>query len=396
MQSIDHLFHRSLEDKYDKSRYPQGGFCLRSIVVSLRSHRVFLFSSIAILLLWCCLCVYAAQGLVDFAEANPDSRAEQWLRWLDAAGEKFRLMGSLFAFSVVFRFNRCYDRWNQGRIFWGNIISTSSNITRMASNWILDDELKNRFCRFVVVFAYSSKALLRGNSLADDEEGEGLIRRDFLTREEMDDMSRYIGWEPQYCLNMLDAIWIEADGSIMFDSEHKVHPQLFRALDSQISKLGSCLGDAISLRASGLPETYDSIQYLIFFSYFILSSVFNAGTLGWVLPILMSVEAFTVMLINLLGSDLVQPFGHDKVDLPIELFCQTIESRTVQICAPGQCQNLKRLAQRSNTSQAWTSNVDKSQRTERGIKNSHRNVSSAAAPPHPTTSTPSDETESTF
>lgn len=351
----------------------------RKIAFSLQSHRVFLFSSLVILELWACLCVYAALLLQEQADADPGGRAEKWLSWLDGAGDKLRLMGTLFAFAVVFRFNKCYERWNQGRIIWGTIISTSADVTRMASNWIVDEAFANRFCRFVVVFSYASKALLRGNSLEDfDEEGEKLIEREFLTREELQDMTQYDGWQPQYCLDMLDAIWIEAhfvaDKVIMFDSSHKVHSQLFRAIEGSITKLGAALGDAIRLRASGLPETYDSLHHLIFYSYFMLSAVFFAPSTGWALPILMGTQTLIIMMISVLGSDLVQPFGRDRVDLPLELFCQTIEAQVNQIRKSGKSDNLKRLARVSNTGQTWSSKARQSTSISRGIKGDHKKV----------------------
>lgn len=355
---------------------------IRKIVFSLQNHRVFLFSSLVILELWACLCVWGALLLQEEADADPGGRADKWLQWLDGAGDKLRLMGTLFAFAVVFRFNKCYERWNQGRIIWGIIISTSADVTRMASNWIVDEAFANRFCRFVVVYAYASKALLRGNCLEDpQEEGEHLIEREFLTREELEDMTKYDGWQPQYCLDMLDAIWIEAhfipDEAIMFDSSHKVHSQLFRAIEGSITKLGASLGDAIRLRASGLPETYDSLHHLIFYSYFMLSAVFFAPSTGWALPILMGVETAIIMLISVLGSDLVQPFGDDRVDLPLELFCQTIEAQVNQIRRSDKGKNIKRLARVSNTRQTW-SRGSQSASISRGIKDDHKKVAVTA------------------
>jgi putative membrane protein len=377
VQSIKHNWtkHHRLDDKLGQTEDEN---FFQKCLFTLQTHRGFLFSSLLFLIAWSCLCVWAALMLQKEDDSVPDGIVSDWLQWLDGAGDKLRLMGTLFAFSVVFRFNRCYDRWNQGRIIWGQIIATSSDVTRMASNWIIDEAFANRFCRFVVVFAYASKALLRGNSLADlGEEGEALIEREFLTREELEDMNSYEGWQPQYCLDMLDCIWIEAhyvpDTAIMFDSNHKVHSQLFRAIQNSITKLGASLGDAIRLRASGLPETYDSLHHLIFYAYFMLSSVFYAPSTGWALPILIGVEAFIIMLISVLGTDLVQPFGTDRVDLPLALFCRTIEVQVKQIREPNKTNKLKQLARTSNTRQNWSlGNVSTS--ISRGIKDDHKKV----------------------
>ena len=359
---------------------------LRNLLLRLADHRIFLFSSLLALILWACVCAYVAVEILQKqADEDADAASHNWLTWLDAAGDKLRLMGTLFAFALVFRFNKCYERWNQGRVVWGTLISTSADITRMASHWICDDLLATRFCRWVVVFAYASKALLRGNSLAHpDEEGAALIDRKMLTREELDEMEAQPGWQPQYCLDMLDAIWIAAhepphNGDIlMFDSKHKVHSQLFRAIEGSITKLGASLGDAIRIRASGLPETYDSLHHLIFYAYFMLSAVFYAPSLGWALPLLIGVESFIIMLISVLGSELVQPFGSDRVDLPLELFCQTIEVQVRQIREPQKCQNMKRLAHTSDTIlvDCWNDKDNAASASiSRGIKGDHKKVS---------------------
>jgi len=340
-----------LDDKLGETNTSNGKsstLVVRKILLLLHRQRFFVISSLAFVVGWSCLWAWIANRLQD----SNTSAAERWLQWLEEAGSKFRLVGILFVFAVVFRFNRCYDRWLQGRIIWGNIVSVSLDATRMASNWILDDEYADRFMRFVVVFAYATKALLRGNSLSDPvEEGGGLIERGYLTREELEDMDSSDGWQPYYCLDMLGAVWIEAhypEKSLMFDAGHKVHSQLFRAIDGNISKLGTALGDAIRVRASGLPETYDDLHHVMFYLYFILAPILFSPTLGWALPILIGLESFLIMLIVLMGSALIEPFGTDKVDLPLELFCETIEVQVNEISERSKRKNLKRLARTSN------------------------------------------------
>lgn len=237
---------------------------IQRFYATLHRQRVFLFTSLIFVVAWSCLCVWGTEelrqratrysALHDEYDGETTNRAQDWLDWLEGAGSKFRMIGILFVFAVVFRFNRCYDRWNQGRMIWGRIISTSLDMTRMASYWMIggDQAYGDRFCRFVIVLAYCGKALLRGNALSHpDEEGQGLIDRGLLTKEELDDMEEYPGWQTHYCLDMLSAIWIEAhypDKALMFDQSHKVHSQLFRAIDGGIASLGASIGDAVRVR----------------------------------------------------------------------------------------------------------------------------------------------------
>ena len=350
------------------------------LLAALRRQRAFLFGSVSIVVAWSCLCAWFAEYLHDEAANDPGGHAENWLAWLEGAGSKFRMVGILFVFAVVFRFNRCYDRWNQGRIIWGRLISLSLDITRMASYWIVDDNYADHFCRFVVVLAYSCKALLRGNTLSDEtEEGKSLIQRGFLTPEELDDMEDNLGWQTHYCLDMLSTIWTEAhfsEKALVFDQGHKVHSQLFRAIDGNISQLNSAVGDAIRLRASGLPETYDGLHHVIFYFYFILSPVFFAPTIGWVLPMVIGLESLLILAFVVMGSDLIQPFGVDRVDLPLEFFCENIESQTQHIRERSKRKTLLKLARVS--SRPTQGVIPKSTSLGRTIKGDHKKVDNEA------------------
>jgi len=352
-------------------------------VVTFRRQKIFLFSSLVIVVMWSCACASFAEELHENAATDPGGRADTWLAWLEGAGGKFRLVGILFIFALVFRFNRCYDRWAMGRSTWGKIISTSLDATRMANYWMVDEgeEFADRFSRFVIVLAYATKALLRGHCLGDaNEDGEMLIERGYLTREELDDINEDDGWEPHYCLDMLSELLIEVHyrpKGMMFDSNHKVHSQLFRAVDGAITTLGGAIGDAIRIRASGLPPTYDGVHHVIFYFYFILAPIFFAPSVGWALPMLIGFESLIIMMIIVLGSELIEPFGKDRVDLPLELFCETIEVQVSQIVRRSKRKAVKRFAQSSNVEKAISESeketpIRHSQSFRRGVAVDHK------------------------
>jgi len=255
---------------------------------------------------------------------------------------------------------------------------------------MVEDQFADHFCRFVIVLGYSCKATLRGNSLADkNEERQGLIDRGHLTQEELDDMESTLGWQTHYCLDQLGAILIEAhypENGMMFNASHKVHSQLFRGVDSNISLLNNAIGDAIRLRASGLPETYDGLHHVVFYFYFIISPVLFAPTVGWVLPFQIGLESLLIMAIVVLGSDMIQPFGLDQVDLPLEFFCETIERQTQHIRDRAKRRNIQRMARLSmNPEHAeGTAGLKKRLTKDRTIKGDHKKVDREAlgASPH--------------
>ena len=52
------------------------------------------------------------------AAADPGGFAERWLDDIESCKNAVAIVGTLFVFTLVFRFNACYDRWWDSRIFW--------------------------------------------------------------------------------------------------------------------------------------------------------------------------------------------------------------------------------------------------------------------------------------
>ncbi len=55
----------------------------------------------------------------ELALADPGGRAERWMEDIESCKSAISILGTLFVFTLVFRFNTCYDRWWESRVFWG-------------------------------------------------------------------------------------------------------------------------------------------------------------------------------------------------------------------------------------------------------------------------------------
>jgi len=74
--------------------------------------------TVLFLVVWAILCSFGAQELRGLAAATPGGAAEQWLDDIESCKNAVSIIGTLFVFTLVFRFNACYDRWWESRIFW--------------------------------------------------------------------------------------------------------------------------------------------------------------------------------------------------------------------------------------------------------------------------------------
>ena len=67
-----------------------------------------------------------------------------------------------------------------------------------------------------------------------------------------------------------------------------------------------------------------------YYLFFFLAAFVWSVSIGWMVPIIIGCASFVVMFLIVMGSKLVDPFGFDKVDIPLEAFCETVEA---QVCA---------------------------------------------------------------
>jgi hypothetical protein len=175
----------------------------------------FFAGMITALVIWSILCAYAATALREHAAINQGGNAETWLDDIENCKNAVSVIGTLFVFILVFRFNACYDRWWESRIFWGDIISSSLDLGMMNRRWLEDDDLMDKCSRFIVVFSYACKSLLRGKSLKDEgEDGPSLVKKGLLTQKELDLMHEYPSWQPYFCLDMIREVILQAHKTV--------------------------------------------------------------------------------------------------------------------------------------------------------------------------------------
>ena len=103
-QSQDRL--AELDDEEGKSE-----FFLILLIESLDDEIPWFIKNTLLLTVWAALCAYFSSWLRDMALQNPGGREEVWLQDIENCNSAISILGTLFVFTLVFRFNSCYDRW---------------------------------------------------------------------------------------------------------------------------------------------------------------------------------------------------------------------------------------------------------------------------------------------
>jgi len=103
-QSQDRL--AELDDEEGKSE-----FFLFLLIESLDDEIPWFIKNTLLLTVWAALCSLFSSWLRGMALQNPGGREEVWLQDIENCNSAISILGTLFVFTLVFRFNSCYDRW---------------------------------------------------------------------------------------------------------------------------------------------------------------------------------------------------------------------------------------------------------------------------------------------
>lgn len=95
-----------LDDEEGKSE-----FFLILLIESLDDEIPWFIKNTLLLTVWAVLCALFSSWLRDSALQNPGGQAEVWLEDIQNCNSAISILGTLFVFTLVFRFNSCYDRW---------------------------------------------------------------------------------------------------------------------------------------------------------------------------------------------------------------------------------------------------------------------------------------------
>ena len=222
----------------------------------------------------------------------------------------------------------CYARWWEGRCLWGLLIFAAIHTAQLGAAWIRDAALARRFTHMIIVFAWASKAQLRGNSLAHkDEEGAKLVTRGLLEQAELDEITSQTGLQPHYCLDVLRAVmdeaWRREGGTTLLCEASR--SSAYRSLEDVYVELAKAIGGSIRVKATGLPIVYDTFMYVLIAFFFIGTPLAWAESAGWLTPVICLVLYLVIRALMVLGNELEDPFGTHRADHPLDKFCTVVE-----------------------------------------------------------------------
>jgi ion channel-forming bestrophin family protein len=213
---------------------------------------------------------------------------------------------------LVFRTNTAYDRFWEGRKFWGILNNSIRNLARQI--WVsvderelLDREVKIATLRLLVAFAVATKLHLRSEPVND----------------ELKDLISPFRYEKLINMNnppLEIAFWI---GDYMQQQYEKNRLNMYQlaAMQKLLNDMVDSLGGCERILKTPMPLAY-AIHLKQLLLIYCLSLPFQmVKDFGWFTGVMVVLVSFTLLGIEAIGLEIENPFGHDANDLPLDPIC---------------------------------------------------------------------------
>ena len=218
---------------------------------------------------------------------------------------------------LVFRTNTAYDRFWEGRKWWGSLITNSRNLAWQI--WVVieekdlrDHDRKIAAERLIIAFAISKKLYLRGEN-AIGELAHVVSPKQYQMLQESSHIPLQISlWLGTYLQNEYRNNCLSVNQLMMMQ----------RSVQGLMESLGNCE----RILKTPIPVAYSAhLNQLILLYCFLLPFQF-VDQLMWLTGPFVALISFTLFGIEEIGVEIEQPFGYDANDLPLDEFCDAIEN----------------------------------------------------------------------
>ncbi|AUX41176.1 hypothetical protein SOCE26_025830 [Sorangium cellulosum] len=238
--------------------------------------------------------------------------ADKWNQRVSMSLGLYEIAGAVIALILAFRTNTSYNRFWEGRTLWGSIVNASRNITRIVIAHAAEgpDDARE-FAVRVVVFAHATRRSLRGEKELPE------IER-LLPAEEFAALAAH-PHPPLFAAQQISS------RLAAYGKAGRLERNLAAIAEAELNVLVNCLGGCERILKTPTPLGYVLLLRRGVALYLATLPLALIDALGVVTPAVTMMVAYPVLMIEALGGELDDPFGHEPNDLPLTRICDTIE-----------------------------------------------------------------------
>jgi len=228
------------------------------------------------------------------------------------------LLGIVLGLFLVFRTNSAYDRWWEGRKFWGGLVNGTRNFALKLNAYLSHEDHEERewFARMIANFIFATKEHLRkGVQFAE------LDVHDDLFIEEI----RRVKHRP----NKIVAKMIERINELY--KEGKITGDHLINLDKEPKEFIDLMGGCERIRNTPIPYSYTMYIKKFIFIYIITLPFGLISTFGYFTIATVLLVSFVLLSVELIAEEIEDPFGRDINDLPTDELAAKIKENVQEI-----------------------------------------------------------------
>lgn len=233
------------------------------------------------------------------------------------------ILGYMIMILFYFRLNNSYYRWYEGRKNLTYLTANAETFVIKINSYLLQADSKNRkyLHEMIMNHIWASKSHLRRKKelghLIESETGllELLAKEDHLPNKIMELIHKRV--------------------VSLYRNEYITKMEYFE-LSKHIEKANSFLDNCDTIRTTKTTKSYVNHikMFLILYSAF-LPFAFTGETIEYSIILLLSLIFYAYFGCEVMSSEVENPFGHDKNDLPMEVICEDIDNCLKQIMKNG-------------------------------------------------------------
>lgn len=240
------------------------------------------------------------------------------------------LLGIILSLLLVFRTNTAYDRWWEGRRLWGQLVNVSRALSRQLDAMLpaAASERRARYVRLMAAFPHALARHLR--ALGGPSSPVGPRHRDTIddeARARGDTLLAAIGHELANAAHVPNRILSGLAREVQHDvAAQRLPREAIIALLPLMSTFDDITGACERIRRTPIPFGYSSYirQFILLYALvvpFAMAKDYGYGT------ILASMFLFfSTVGLELLATEIEEPFGEDRNDLPLDEIAARISS----------------------------------------------------------------------
>ncbi|CAG8584115.1 798_t:CDS:2 [Cetraspora pellucida] len=238
-------------------------------------------------------------------------------------------ISALLGFLLALHASHTFERYFEGRKAFQDtcgLIRTAFRIT-----WTNMDRVSNKekvvLMKLWLAFVVATIHSLRSESGIDSKEIKGLLPRDFHLQKvvQISEITPSSKINPCMDLPLEIIAYLNLYYSKKF-SEKEFDGISFGIISEALNDLTRFLGNMHTISDAPIPFPYQIHMKQSLNIYICFLSLALVESMGWATIPIVAIIAFILFGLETLGNEIANPFGDDESDLPLEEFCDNLES----------------------------------------------------------------------